>query len=73
MTEIQGVVDPEKWADCKTVGCVVSQCIVGNKVAELEGRYYIWSRALSAKELAEAVRARRDIENSFAGCSMLLW
>lgn len=27
--DAQGAVDPDKWADCKTVGCVVSQRIVG--------------------------------------------
>ena len=61
--DAQGAVDPEKWADCKTVGRVVSQRIVGDKIAELEERYYISSRMLSAKELADAVRAHWGIEN----------
>ncbi len=62
-TDAMGAVDSEKWADCKTVGYVVSQRIVRGKVAELEERYYISSRALSAQELAEAVRSHWGIEN----------
>ncbi len=61
--DAQGVVNPKTWADCKTLGRVVSQRIVGDKVAKLEERYYISSRVLSAKELAEAVRAHWGIEN----------
>jgi predicted transposase YbfD/YdcC len=57
------VVDPQKWADCKTIGRVVSQRIVADKAAELEERYYISSRVLSAGELADAVRAHWGIEN----------
>ena len=36
---------------------------MGNKVADLEERYYISSRSLSARELADAVRAHWGIEN----------
>ena len=56
-------IDPELWPGCKTVGCVVSQRVVGDKVAELEARYYISSRSLSAEELARTVRAHWAIEN----------
>lgn len=57
------VIDTSLWPGCKTVGCVVSQRIVGDKVAALEERYYISSRALTAEQLAQAVRAHWGIEN----------
>lgn len=50
-------IDPTLWPGCKTVSCVVSQRVVGDKVAELEESYYISSHKLSADELARAVRA----------------
>ena len=56
-------IDPELWPGCKTVGCVVSQRVVGDKVAELEERYYVSSRKLSAEALAKTVRAHWAIEN----------
>lgn len=56
-------IDTALWPGCKSVGCVVSQRIVGEKVAELEERYYISSRPLSAEELARTVRAHWAIEN----------
>jgi len=37
--------------------------LVGDKVAELEERYYISSRKLTAEELAQSVRAHWAIEN----------
>ena len=51
-------IDPELWPGCKTVGCVVSQRVVGDRAAELEERYYISSRKLTAEELAKTVRAQ---------------
>jgi predicted transposase YbfD/YdcC len=63
VADAQGLIDPKNWPECKTLGRVVSQRIVGDKVAELEERHYISSRILSAKELAEAVRAHWGIEN----------
>lgn len=56
-------IDTALWPGCKSVGCVVSQRIVGEKVAELEERYYISSRPLSAEQLARTVRAHWAIEN----------
>ena len=56
-------IDSALWPGCKTVGCVVSQRVVGDKAAELEERYYISSRKLSAEELAKTVRAHWAIEN----------
>ena len=56
-------VDTALWPACKTVGCVVPQRIVGDTVAELEQRYYISSKHLSAEELSRTVRAHWEIEN----------
>jgi predicted transposase YbfD/YdcC len=56
-------IDPALWPGCKTVGCVVSQRFVGDTAAEMEERFYISSRALSAEELARTVRAHWAIEN----------
>ena len=56
-------VDTALWPACKTVGCVVSQRIVGGMVAELKQRYYISSRQLTAEELSRTVRAHWEIEH----------
>ena len=56
-------IDPELWPGCKTIGCVVSRRVVGDKAAELEERYYISSRKLTTAELAKTVRAHWAIEN----------
>ena len=58
-----GVVDTALWPGCTHIGRVVSQRIVGKKVCELEERYYISSRDLSAQELAQSVRSHWGIEN----------
>lgn len=57
------VVDLEDWSGCKTIGRILSQRVVGDKVAEPEWRYYISSRELSAEQLALAARAHWGIEN----------
>lgn len=59
----EGVVDASIWRDCKTVGQISSLRIVNNKASDLETRYYISSRQLSAEELAVAARAHWGIEN----------
>jgi predicted transposase YbfD/YdcC len=59
----QGIVDPTVWAKCKTIGRIDSYRIVGGKPSELEQRYYISSRILTATELAEAARAHWAVEN----------
>lgn len=56
-------IDTDLWPACKTVGVVVSQRIIGDKVADLEQRYYISSRQLTAEELSRTVRAHWEIEN----------
>ena len=57
------VVNLEDWAGCKTIGRILSQRVVGDKVAEPEWRYYISSRDLTATDLATAARAHWGIEN----------
>lgn len=59
----KGVVDMVDWPKCKTIGRIDSLRKVGAKVSDLERRYYISSRELSAEQLAAAVRAHWGIEN----------
>lgn len=59
----ENIVDTNDWPKCKTIGLVDSFRVVGGKPSELEQRYYISSRELSAEELATAVRAHWAIEN----------
>lgn len=59
----KGVVDAAHWPECKTIGRVDSFRVVGGKPSELEQRYYICSRELTAEQLASAVRAHWAIEN----------
>ena len=59
----QGIVDLADWPKCKTVGRIDSIRKVGDHESGLERRYYISSRALSAEQLATAVRAHWGIEN----------
>jgi len=59
----QGLVDPANWPGCVTIGRIDSLRIVNGKESELERRYYISSRVLTAAELANATRAHWGIEN----------
>jgi predicted transposase YbfD/YdcC len=57
-------VDPEGlWQDLCAVGVTSSERADTHGRASLEGRYYILSRRLSAKEFADAVRGHWSIEN----------
>lgn len=56
-------IDNAVWPHCKTVGCVLSYRKVNGKADQLESRYYISSRVLSAEELAKSVRAHWAVEN----------
>lgn len=58
-----GIVDLTDWPGCKTIGRIDSLRQIGDKESPLERRYYISSRALSAEQLAVAVRAHWGIEN----------
>ena len=63
----EGVVNTSDGSACKTLGCIVSQRVVGNKVAEAEWRYTISSREMSAEDLALSARAHWGIENRLHG------
>ena len=57
-------VDPEGlWRDLSAVGVTFSERTDSRGRTSLEGRYYILSRQLSAKEFADAVRGHWSIEN----------
>ena len=58
-----GHVDTTLWPQCKMIGRVSSFRVVGGKPSELEQRFYISSRDLTAEEMALAVRAHWGIEN----------
>ena len=59
----KGIVDPADWPKCVTIGRIDSMRVVGDKESDLERRYYISSRALTAEQLAAAVRAHWGVEN----------
>ena len=59
----KGTVDLADWPKCKTIGRIDSMRVVGSQESDLERRYYVSSRDLSAAELATAVRAHWGIEN----------
>lgn len=58
-----GIVDTKDWSGCRTVARIDSLRAVQGIESELEQRYYLSSRALTAEQLAEAVRAHWGIEN----------
>lgn len=63
-------IDPELWSGCKPVGCIVSQRVVGDKMAELEQRYYISSCKLSPRKNWSRPCVRTGpSRTSFTGCS----
>lgn len=57
------VVDRAAWTQCQVIGRIDSIRQVGEKVTDLQQRYYIASRPLTPDELARAVRAHWGIEN----------
>lgn len=59
----QGIVDSSDWPKCQIIARIDSMRVVKDKASELEQRYYISSRALTAEQLAQAVRAHWAIEN----------
>ena len=59
----KGIVDTAHWPKCQTISRVDSFRVVGGKPSELEQRYYISSRELTAEDLAIAARAHWGIEN----------
>lgn len=63
MLPADSMVDTSDWPKCRTIARIDSRRIVKGKASELEQRYYISSRALTAEQLAQAVRAHWAIEN----------
>jgi len=59
----EGIVDPQQWRGCRSIGRILTQRIEGERYAEPEFRYYLSSRDLSADDLASAARAHWGIEN----------
>jgi len=59
----KGIVDLADWPKCKTIGRIDSIRKVGDRESDMERRYYISSRVLSAEDLAAAARAHWGIEN----------
>lgn len=59
----KGVVDLADWPQCQTIGRIDSIRRVKDRVSDVEQRYYISSRVLSADELAAAARSHWGIEN----------
>ena len=48
----EGVVNLADWPKCKTIGLIDSLRKVGDQESDLERRYYISSRELTAEQLA---------------------
>lgn len=59
----QGIIDPVVWPKCQTIGVVDSLRKIGDKTSDIERRYYISSRGLSAEDFALAVRSHWGVEN----------
>ena len=59
----KGTVDVADWPKCKAIGLVESLRKVGDEESSFERRYYISSRALTAEQLAVAVRGQWAVEN----------
>lgn len=58
-----GLVDPNLWRDCRTVGMVESVRDTGKKEPQVERRYFISSAPLTVMRFAAAVRDHWLIEN----------
>jgi predicted transposase YbfD/YdcC len=59
----EGEVDTARWPNCKMLATVESWRVVGGKPSDLERRYYISSRLMTAEAFAQAVRGHWGIEN----------
>lgn len=57
------IVDTAQWAKCQTIGRIDSLRHIDGKCSDLERRYYISSRILTAKQLAMDARSHWGIEN----------
>jgi predicted transposase YbfD/YdcC len=61
-TNLSGIRDKLLWKGLKAIGVIISERIVNGNV-EIETRYFISSRVLSAHELLKAVRDHWKVEN----------
>ena len=57
------IIDTAQWAECKTIGRIDTLRYTNGKSSELEQRYYISSRVLTAEQLAAHARSHWGIEN----------
>lgn len=61
-TDLSQIRDKGLWKSLKAIGVIISKRIVNDKV-EVETRYFISSRVLSASKLLECVRDHWKVEN----------
>ena len=59
----RAAVDTQEWPNCRTIAMVASLRKVGDKISDLEQRYYISSREMTPEAMAKAVRAHWAVEN----------
>lgn len=57
------IVDAAMWVGCASIGRIDTLRVVNGKPSDLEQRYYISSRVLTAEDLARGARAHWAIEN----------
>ncbi len=60
---VSGLVDPQVWKDCRTVGMVESVRDTGKNAPKVARRYFISSACLEVGRFATAVRDHWQIEN----------
>ena len=61
-TDVSGIRDQPIWKGLKSVGVIISEREVNGKV-EIEKRYFISSRVLTAHEMLKVVRSHWNVEN----------
>jgi predicted transposase YbfD/YdcC len=61
-TDLSGIRDKLLWKGLKAIGVIISERVVNGNL-EVETRYFISSRVLSAHELLKAVRDHWKVEN----------
>jgi len=61
-TDLSGIRDQKLWKGLKAVGLIISEREVNGKI-EIEKRYFISSRVLTAQEMLKVVRNHWKVEN----------